>query len=137
MFQLPSQKILIYPFNWLKTFQFSYFNLFISMLAYAFSSPVNNKNISTWKLKIILSNWKVLLVTPMVEKFEKVYHYLIVLLISSEILRSELMMMMTWKIVSPCVADPKVKIYVCFIINCARFCRLVSSAALSHSFFLF
>ena len=47
------------------------------MLAYAFSSPVNQKNISTWKLKIILSNWKVLLVTPMVEKFEKVYHYLI------------------------------------------------------------
>ena len=77
MFQLPSQKILIYPFNWLKTFQFSYFNLFISMLAYAFSSPVNKKNISTWKLKIILSNWKVLLVTPMVEKFEKVYHNLI------------------------------------------------------------
>ena len=61
-----SMGILIRPFNWLKAFQLSFFNLFITRLA--FSSP-NKKNISTWKLKTLLINWKVSSVTPRDEKY--------------------------------------------------------------------
>ena len=47
--------ILIQHFNWLKEFQFSCFDLFITRLA--FSSP-SKKNIAMWKLKTFLTNWK-------------------------------------------------------------------------------